>query len=195
MVQKSWVAAWNPEVWKGWMWRLTLRLVLNLLWWRWVAWFQANTWEGTRHGKMDGNWIWMTAWNPIQLLKNNFYLQKKRNKFCEPPKTISSQWGNPWWSPNRYCHTGSMSEMHRPEANVVSLERHLRRIGHGFIPWSRVKMKISASPVPWWSCRRPGGGLTVAVNAMGFWNCRIDAMVERLRCFGKCWFWCLKTEE
>ena len=86
MVQKSWVAAWNPEVWKGWMWRLTLRLVLNLLWWRWVAWFQANTWEGTRHGKMDGNWIWMTAWNPIQLLKNNFYLQKKETNSANHQK-------------------------------------------------------------------------------------------------------------
>lgn len=165
MVQKSWVASGNPEVWKGWMWRLTWRLVLNPLWWRWVAWFQANTFLGQDVGK------WMeteSGWNPIELLKNNFYLQKKETNSANHQKPSLLNGETHVGVQTGPLNTGSMSEMHRPEANVVSLERHLRRIGHGFFPWSRVKMKISASPVPWWCCRRPGGGLTVAVNAMGF---------------------------
>ena len=80
---------------------------------------------------------WMeheSRWNPVSCF--NFYFEPffQKNKFCRTGIHLFSM--ETCWKKNQHPRISSA------EVNVVSLERHLKRIGHGFIPWSRVKMKI-----------------------------------------------------
>ena len=195
MVQNSWVDSGNPEVWKGWMWRLTWKLVLNPLWWRWVAWFQSNTflgqdmgkWMETESGWLDG--IQLSCWKTTSICKKNTQILRttKNHLFSMGKPMLESKTGPATPDPFLKC-----IDLRQTLCHWKGISEGLAMASfHG--AWSRWKFQRL-------QCLGDVAGALAEekrwrLTPWVFWNCRTDAMVERLRCFGKCWFWCLKTEK